>query len=73
MKKLLAISSLGLAVFLLAGCASDYIMTTKTGEIIEAHGKPEIDKNTGMTKYTDMNGEDRQINTSDVSQMMKKD
>jgi hypothetical protein len=73
MKKGLTRLTSALVVILLAGCTSDYIMTTRTGEIIETHGKPEIDTGTGMTKYTDMHGEIRQINTSEVSQLMQKD
>ncbi|MBJ3816298.1 YgdI/YgdR family lipoprotein [Shimwellia pseudoproteus] len=57
----------------LAGCSSDYIMTTKTGDMIVTQGKPEIDKDTGMTRYTDQSGVERQINTNDVAQMMEKD
>ncbi|EPM5457613.1 YgdI/YgdR family lipoprotein [Salmonella enterica] len=73
MKKAFILAAMGLAAITLTGCASDYIMTTKTGQIIEAHGKPEIDKDTGMTQYTDMNGEDHQINTNEVAQMIKRD
>lgn len=66
---------LGAGVMLagLAGCSSDYIMTTKTGEMIVTQGKPEIDKDTGMTRYRDQSGNERQINTNDVAQMMEKD
>lgn len=48
-------------------------MATKSGEIIETHGKPEIDKDSGMTRYTDEQGNERQINTRDVEQMIEKD
>lgn len=57
---------------LLSGCSSDYVMTTKSGQMIVAQGKPEIDKDTGMTSYTDQDGNARQINTNDVAEMMKK-
>lgn len=73
MKKILAVALIGVAASLLTACSSDYIMSTKSGEMIVTQGKPEIDKDTGMTRYTDVQGTERQINTSDVVQMIEKD
>ncbi|HFE3442929.1 TPA: YgdI/YgdR family lipoprotein [Klebsiella aerogenes] len=73
MKKLLVVTMIGAAVALLTGCSSEYVMSTKSGEMIVTQGKPEIDKDTGMTSYTDQQGNDRQINTNEVVQMIKKD
>ena len=73
MKKLLVVTMIGAVAVLLAGCSSDYVMSTKSDEMIVTQGKPEIDKDTGMTSYTDQQGNDRQINTNEVVQMIKKD
>jgi hypothetical protein len=61
----------GAMLALLAGCTSNYVMTTKSGQTIVTHGKPQLDKDTGMTSYTDESGNQRQINSSDVSQLVK--
>lgn len=73
MNKLLAVTLISVATTLLTGCSSEYVMSTKSGEMIVTHGKPKIDKDTGMTSYTDQQGNDRQINTNEVAQMIKKD
>ncbi|CAI0879210.1 Uncharacterized lipoprotein ygdR precursor [Serratia fonticola] len=56
----------------LAGCTSDYIITTKYGDILQAHGEPDTDRNSGMTSYTGMNGDYHLINTNDISGIVKK-
>jgi hypothetical protein len=55
---------------LLAGCTSNYVMTTKSGQTIVTQGKPRLDKDTGMTSYVDESGNKRQINSS-VSQLVE--
>jgi Bacterial protein of unknown function (DUF903). len=72
MKKILIVALMGAAA-LLTACSSDYVMSTKSGEMIVTQGKPEIDKDTGMTRYIDVQGNERQINTNDVTQMIEKD
>ncbi|WP_336851997.1 YgdI/YgdR family lipoprotein [Pseudescherichia vulneris] len=73
MKRIVAVLFLGAVSLSLVGCASDYIMSTKNGEMIVTQGKPEIDKDTGMTRYVDQQGYSRQIKTADVSQLIEKD
>jgi len=73
MKRITAVLLLGTLALTLAGCSSDYIMSTKSGEMIVTQGKPEIDKDTGMTRYVDQQGYSRQIKTSDVSQLIEKE
>ena len=46
-------------------------MTTKSGQTIVTQGKPRLDKDTGMTSYVDESGNHRQINSSDVSQLVE--
>lgn len=49
MKKLFICSGLGMMFFMLAGCTTNYVMTTKNGQTIVTQGKPQLDKETGMT------------------------
>lgn len=73
MKRIAAVLLLGAVSLSLVGCSSDYIMSTKNGEMIVTQGKPEIDKDTGMSRYVDQQGYSRQIKTSDVSQLIEKE
>ncbi|MGS9179629.1 YgdI/YgdR family lipoprotein, partial [Salmonella enterica subsp. enterica serovar Infantis] len=68
MQKWSLITLLSLSVFMLAGCTTTYTMTTRTGEIIETQGNPEVDTATGMKKYADVYGYHRVIKTSEIVQ-----
>lgn len=70
MKKYVAIVSAVLCAVMLSGCANDYVMATKDGRMILTQGKPELDKSTGLIRYTDERGNDMQINGNEVSQMI---
>lgn len=72
MKKTLMLTGAALLVFGLSGCASDYVISTKDGNMILTDGKPELDKSTGLLSYTDEQGNKRQINNDNVSQVMKR-
>lgn len=56
----------------LSGCSSDYVMATKNGQMIMTDGKPTIDKETGLIKYTDQAGNELQINGDDVSTIIER-
>lgn len=56
----------------LAGCSSDYVMATKDGNMILTNGKPELDKSTGLLSYVDQQGNHRQINNNQVSEIMER-
>lgn len=71
MQKCSLITVLSLSVLMLAGCTTTYTMTTRTGEIIETQGKPEVDTATGMTKYADAYGYHRVIKTSEIVRRQK--
>lgn len=71
MKKSLYALCAGLMVLALVGCTTNYVMTTKSGQTIVTHGKPQLDKETGMTSYTDQDGNAREINSSDVAQLVE--
>ncbi|NDL65514.1 YgdI/YgdR family lipoprotein [Acerihabitans arboris] len=72
MKKYLAIVAAVLLTAMLSGCASNYVMATKDGRMILTQGKPEVDKTTGLIRYTDEQGNEMQINGNDVSQMIER-
>ncbi|MCX8956891.1 YgdI/YgdR family lipoprotein [Erwinia psidii] len=59
-------------VTLVSGCSSDYVMATKDGKMIMTQGKPEIDKETGLVKYTDNTGHVLQINGDEVSSIVER-
>lgn len=71
MKKPLYFLCAGAMLLALVGCTTNYVMTTKSGQTIVTQGKPQLDKETGMTSYTDQNGNAREINSNDVSQLVE--
>ncbi|HFZ8993418.1 TPA: YgdI/YgdR family lipoprotein [Citrobacter freundii] len=73
MKKPLIALCAGVMLFTLAGCTTNYVMTTKNGQTIVTQGKPQLDKETGMTSYVDQDGNQREINSNDVAQLIAAD
>ncbi|MDN8598566.1 YgdI/YgdR family lipoprotein [Citrobacter enshiensis] len=71
MKKPLMCLCAGVMLFTLTGCTTDYVMTTKQGQTIVTQGKPQLDKETGMTSYTDQDGNKREINSNDVAELIE--
>ena len=71
MKRISNVAAIGLAL-LLSGCSSNYVMSTKDGHMIMTDGKPEIDKETGLVKYTDQAGNEMQINGDEVSSIIER-
>lgn len=71
MKKLSCLTAVVLALTL-SGCTSDYVISTKAGDQLFAHGEPERDRDTGMTSYTDMDGDYHLMNTNDIAGIVKK-
>lgn len=59
-------------VLMLAGCAGQYVISTKDGHMITTHGKPEIDKSTGLISYKDLDGSQHQVNQVDVKEIVEK-
>lgn len=56
----------------LAGCASEYIITTTDGQMLTSDGKPELDRDTGMLEFEDSEGRKQQIPQDHVKQMMER-
>ncbi|OKB65112.1 hypothetical protein BHU62_18910 [Serratia marcescens] len=73
MKKTAAVLSALMLTFTLAACSSNYVMHTNDGRTLVAYGKPKLDKDTGMLRYTDANGVKQQINRADVKEMVESD
>ncbi|MFK8259513.1 YgdI/YgdR family lipoprotein [Erwinia sp. AnSW2-5] len=71
MKWILGAMVLSMAV-LVSGCSSNYVMATKDGKMIMTDGKPQIDKETGLVKYTDDSGHELQINGDEVSSIVER-
>lgn len=56
----------------LAGCSSQYIMSTKDGKMITTDSKPKLDESTGMYRYYDHEGREVMIKKDDVTQIMER-
>lgn len=61
-----------LCLFGLAGCSSEYIITTTDSQMLTSDGKPELDRDTGMLEFTDSEGRKQQIPQSNVKQMLER-
>ncbi|WP_279027683.1 YgdI/YgdR family lipoprotein [Gibbsiella quercinecans] len=72
MKKLSVLLVLSGICFALTGCASDYVISTNDGHLITTHGKPEIDKDTGLISYKDKAGNHYQLNRNQVKEIVEK-
>ena len=71
MKKLTAVLAVCTLAFTLTACSNNYVMHTNDGRTIVADGKPTVDDETGMISYKDANGNEQQINRSDVKEMVE--
>ncbi|MDR7342931.1 ABC-type glycerol-3-phosphate transport system substrate-binding protein [Pantoea alhagi] len=70
MKKTALLAFAFAAALPLAGCSSsNYTIHTNDGRTIVSDGKPKEDNATGLIKYKDANGNEQQINRSDVKSM----
>jgi hypothetical protein len=57
----------------LAACGgSDYIISTKTGTMIETSGRPYLDEKTGMYTYTNKDGKEATIRKDEVVQILER-
>ncbi len=60
------------AMTMLAGCASEYVISTTSGVMIPAKGKPKLNEDTGVYTYKDQEGRETTINKTDVKQVMER-
>jgi len=61
-----------LAAAALAGCSSDYILSTSSGAMIEAASKPYLDERTGMYEYRTKDGKDAWIRKEQVVEILER-
>lgn len=61
-----------LAVAALAGCSSNYIVSTSTGAMIESAGKPVLNERTGMYEYRTKDGKDGWIRKEQVVEILER-
>ena len=67
---LLAVSALAIGC---AACSStQYIISTKSGTMVTAYGKPELDAKSGMYTYKDSEGKKVSISKDEVGQIMER-
>lgn len=59
-------------VLALAGCCSQYIMSTRDGKMITTDSKPRLDDSTGMYRYYDEEGREMHINKDDITQIIER-
>jgi hypothetical protein len=71
MKGIREIAVASLALLVLCGCASRYIISTTDGTMIQVDGEPKYNKNTDMYEYTDLAGNSASIKHADVKQILK--
>ena len=61
------------AAALLAACGTtQYIISTNTGQMVTAYGKPDVDKEKGTLTYEDQDGKRVVMKLSDVKQVMER-
>ena len=56
----------------LAGCSSDYILSTNSGAMIESAGKPYLNERTGMYEYRTRDGRDGWIRKEQVVEILER-
>ena len=61
-----------LAAAALAGCSSDYILSTNSGAMIESASKPYLDERTGMYEYRTKDGKDAWIRKEQVVEILER-
>ena len=56
----------------LAGCSSEYILSTNSGAMIESTGKPYLNERTGMYEYRTKDGKDAWIRQEQVVEILER-
>jgi Bacterial protein of unknown function (DUF903) len=60
------------ALAALAGCSSDYILSTSTGAMSEATSKPYLNERSGMYEYRTKDGKDAWIRKEQVVEILER-
>jgi Bacterial protein of unknown function (DUF903) len=56
----------------LAACSSPYILSTRTGAMIETSNEPYLDETTGMYKYRTTDGKEGSIRKEEVVEILER-
>jgi len=56
----------------LAGCSSEYIISTADGQMITTDNKPKLDKASGMIRFEDAEGKEQMIPQSQIRQIIER-
>ena len=56
----------------LAACSSPYILSTRTGAMIETSDEPYLDERTGMYKYRTTDGKEASIRKEEVVEILER-
>ncbi|BBM66683.1 hypothetical protein VA249_33290 [Vibrio alfacsensis] len=60
-------------VLLLTACgSSQYLMSTNEGKIITSYGKPDLNEDTGMYEYEDVDGKEMSISKDEIVQIIER-
>jgi hypothetical protein len=71
MFRLTALAAFALVALTACG-TTQYVMSTKSGQMIVTDGRPELNSKTGMYEYRDSEGKRVSINKDDVVQIMER-
>jgi hypothetical protein len=72
MKAMIRLVLVSLVAVFAACASSDYIMSTKDGKLLQAHGKPKLNEATGMYTYEDEQGRTATISKDEIVQIMER-
>ena len=61
-----------LCATVLAGCSSEYIISTNDGQMITTDSKPKLDPDSGMYIFKDAEGREQAIPATSVKQVIKR-
>ena len=62
-----------IAIALLAAySATQYVIGTRTGQLIVSNGEPELDKKTNRYRFRDADGKDMAINAAAITQIIQR-
>jgi len=61
-----------LCLLALAGCTSEYLVVTGDGQVYSSDGEPDLDKDTGMFEFEDLEGRKQRIPQSEVKQILER-
>jgi hypothetical protein len=61
-----------IALTSVACSSTQYIISTKEGRMLEAHGKPSLDEKTGVYTYKNADGKAVAIRKEDVAQILER-